>query len=92
MLKKSNKGQEIGIQKLIQSLLKTYKWHVWTFHLYNNYFNNVNFRNYTLDILPQYLFDEVKIEFSYKPGERETRTEKFLGIVTLLFIIIIKKL
>jgi len=65
--------------KLNKKFIKNYRFHVWT---------PVIFISIVLILLingsirwtffPSVPFNEVKIEFAYKPGEREFRTEKFL--------------
>ena len=59
--------------------VKNYRWHVWTPFLFI-ILVLIMFISGVIrwTFFPSIPFDEVKIEFSYKPGEREFRTENFL--------------
>ena len=59
--------------------VKNYRWHVWTPFLFI-VLVLIMFISGIIrwTFFPSIPFDEVKIEFSYKPGEREFRTENFL--------------
>ena len=61
------------------SFVKNYRWHVWTPFLFI-ILVLIMFISGVIrwTFFPSIPFDEVKIEFSYKPGEREFRTENFL--------------
>tara|TARA_Y100000385_G_scaffold213765_1_gene222188 strand:+ start:2215 stop:5538 length:3324 start_codon:yes stop_codon:yes gene_type:complete len=65
--------------KINARFVRNYRWHVWTPFLFISLVLVMfisGFIRWTF--FPSIPFDEVKIEFSYKPGEREFRTENFL--------------
>ena len=65
--------------KINTNFIKNYKWHVWTPFIFITIISIMLISGIIRwTFFPSIPFDEVKIEFSYKPGERETRTEKFL--------------
>ena len=65
--------------KINTRFVKNYRWHVWTPFLFI-ILVLIMFISGVIrwTFFPSIPFDEVKIEFSYKPGEREFRTENFL--------------
>ena len=65
--------------KINTKFVKNYRWHVWTPFLFI-ILVLIMFISGVIrwTFFPSIPFDEVKIEFSYKPGEREFRTENFL--------------
>ena len=65
--------------KINARFVKNYRWHVWTPFLFIILIL-IMFISGVIrwTFFPSIPFDEVKIEFSYKPGEREFRTENFL--------------
>jgi len=65
--------------KINTKFVKNYRWHVWTPFLFI-ILVLIMFISGVIrwTFFPSIPFDEVKIEFSYKPGEREYRTENFL--------------
>ncbi|MBM77049.1 MAG: acriflavin resistance protein [Crocinitomicaceae bacterium] len=66
-------------EKILQSVLKRYRIHVWgpfVFILIVVGLFNSGWIRWTF--FPSIPFDNILVEFSYKPGERETRTENFL--------------
>ena len=68
-----------GYAKVIVKIIKNYRWHVWTpalFILFVSVLFYFGLIRWTF--FPSIPFDNIVIEFSYKPGEREVRTEKFL--------------
>ena len=64
---------------ILRKIIARYRWHVWTPLV----FIFIVIAMFQAGIIrwtffPSVPFDSVLIEFSYKPGERETRTENFL--------------
>ena len=68
-----------GYTELVKRIIRHYRWHVWSPVLFIivvlGLFINGNIRWTFFPTIP---FDNILIEFSYKPGEREFRTENFL--------------
>ena len=65
--------------KLNTWIINRYRWHVWTPLLFIIIISTLMyFGHIRTTFFPSVPFDEVKIEFSYKPGEREFRTQNFL--------------
>jgi len=65
--------------KILRKIIARYRWHVWTPVV----FIFIVIAMFQAGIIrwtffPSVPFDSVLIEFAYKPGERETRTENFL--------------
>ena len=68
-----------GYSKVITKIIKNYRWHVWTpalFILLVSILFSLGIIRWTF--FPSIPFDNILVEFSFKPGERENRTEKFL--------------
>jgi len=68
--------------KVNTRFVKNYRWHVWTpFVFIILVLTMLMSGAIRWTFFPSVPFNEVKIEFSYKPGEREFRTENFLWYV-----------
>ena len=68
-----------GYTVLITKIIKHYRWHVWTpalFMLMVSILFSAGLIRWTF--FPSIPFDNIMVEFSFKPGEREQRTEDFL--------------
>lgn len=68
-----------GYSKVITKIIKNYRWHVWTpalFILLVSILFSLGIIRWTF--FPSIPFDNILVEFSFKPGERENRTENFL--------------
>ena len=68
-----------GYVNIITKIIKNYRWHVWTPAL----FMFVVVLLFWVGLIrwtffPSIPFDNIMVEFSFKPGERENRTENFL--------------
>ena len=67
-------------KRILAKIIKRYRWHVWTpllFILLVIFLLQIEVIKWTY--FPSIPFDSLLIEFSYKPGEREYRSEKFLN-------------
>ena len=79
VLEKAVVGVREAYGKLLENILKRHRLHVWgpmVFILVVVGLFSAGWIRWTF--FPSIPFDSILIEFSYQPGERETRTEKFL--------------
>ncbi len=68
-----------GYASIITRIIKNYRWHIWTpalFMVAVSVLFSLGIIRWTF--FPSIPFDNIMVEFSFKPGEREKRTEKFL--------------
>ncbi|MEC8617555.1 MAG: efflux RND transporter permease subunit [Bacteroidota bacterium] len=79
VLEKAVVGVREAYGKLLENILKRHRLHVWgpmVFILVVVGLFSAGWIRWTF--FPSIPFDSILVEFSYQPGERETRTEKFL--------------